>query len=175
MANWVRNDLYIRGPKADIGAFRKQAMGVWWESYEKDKMRLRRGKAAADGRTPLSFQNFIPLAVNARDRRNAKRNSTRDCVDDPEIYAAFRLWGVKWDACEVFLLNDKPVRLLYTFMTPWDPPRLWLRKVSRKYPRLHFSMHFWTENDERGIVRMKGGKKPLALSKATGPGKTVVA
>ncbi len=59
-------------------------------------------------------------------------------------------WGVKWCASfatlEVTFYADDAYILTYTFDTPWEPPILWLKKVSLDYPLLTFALSFRDPN-----------------------------
>jgi hypothetical protein len=50
-------------------------------------------------------------------------------------------WGTKWDAYETYC--EKSIKeLFYTFDTAWSPPVNWLEKVSKKYPKLRFTLEY---------------------------------
>lgn len=61
-------------------------------------------------------------------------------------------WGVKWGAADAkrenFQDRDGTDWLIYTFDTAWQPPLLWLGKVSADYPRLCFALSFRDPNTD---------------------------
>ncbi|MET4257241.1 hypothetical protein ABIC09_002177 [Bradyrhizobium sp. S3.12.5] len=52
------------------------------------------------------------------------------------------MWGTKWDACEINLVNESDDNLEVHFETAWSPPSQWLEAIRIKYPDLTFWMFY---------------------------------
>ena len=55
---------------------------------------------------------------------------------------AITMYGCKWDATAtiVDLSDDKTIHLL--FETPWSPPEAFVKRLSERYPDLHFELAY---------------------------------
>lgn len=79
----------------------------------------------------FSFKNTVPLP---EDPEAIPSNSTTWYVSN---------WGVKWDAIDPIVRpmeDGKGVQVSFT--TPWETPRTWLEKTSRKFPKLSFQLFY---------------------------------
>ena len=146
MPNWVLNKLFVNGPVGDVAAFKEQAR---YGPLPKRGKPPKRRKAKTSGVNPdgiLSLENFVPIPVGRRKWDVHKHGMSWET----------KIWGTKWEAQYPSIVRESKGRIFYAFYTAWNPPVVWLEKVSKLYPRLNFSLHFWGEYP-RQIVRCKDG------------------
>lgn len=177
MPNWVLNKLYVVGPAHDIADFKVKNRDSYYPVESKvDRLKTTKLvltsnssfpiKDRSDGRqsgkrrskpvvVDLSFDRImpVPLAVTKKPYINLGEN----CFEDPIIPWCVKHWGCKWDASDPKLVHESKRRLFYCFSTPWEPPSVWLKYVSKKYPRLRFNLHFW-DSQTRVIIRSINGQ-----------------
>ena len=138
MPNWCRNFLRVDGPAEDVARFQKQAVAV--------PPRPRAGPES----TPevLSFESLVPLP--------AKRRTTHDGAEG--VGSPKQEWGCRSDAFRSELVETWDGHVVYTFVTPWNPPRRFFQRVSERWPSLIFILDY----DEpmlgyRGLARAANG------------------
>lgn len=52
-------------------------------------------------------------------------------------------WGVKWDIeKDSVRINHTKTSLKYDFLTTWNPPMVWIKRISRLFPNLEFNVSF---------------------------------
>lgn len=127
MPNWCSNQLTVTGPKTDLRAFKKMAVGHSpWEEVAKDEKL-----------NPLNFHSLvsIPAVVLQAGYQEAGYDWER------------ANWGCKWGACEARLIDSSDGELLYDFDTAWSPPIEFLETVAKEHPNLTFILEY----DEPGI------------------------
>ncbi len=172
MPNWVRNKLYIVGPAQDIATFRAQNRDSYF-SAKTNYNRLKTTKAAwtsnsfyqikerddnhqsgRKGSKPvvvdLSFDRLVPVPLAVTKKPYVKVGDND--YEDPIIPWCIKHWGCKWDTSESKLVRESKRRLFYKFKTPWSPPYPWLQQVSKQYPALRFSLHYWDDMQERWVI-----------------------
>jgi len=54
-------------------------------------------------------------------------------------------WGCKWDALEP-IIEDVDNGIKITYITPWNYPYKWIRKVAKLYPNLKYTL-YWADED----------------------------
>ena len=164
MPNWIGNKLYIVGPAQDIAAFKTKNRDAYVPVQAKGA-RLKTTKAAlsldshseypkkkrVDGHSlhnkhqnlvvvDLSFNKMVPVPLVVNDSWHTKH------------------WGCMWDAYYPELVRESKRRLFYRFSTPWNPPFAWLIRVSKRFPSLRFSLHYWNDIYDRwDLVRIVKG------------------
>ena len=138
MPNWTLDKLFVRGPAADIRAF-KELVQV------KDK----KGKVVF----PLTFATIVPIPSRAKIERHYrpiraayKRENGRTLTSDVRgIMWCSDHWGTKWDAYECVLRRKSRTSLFYIFYTAWSPPVEWVKQASLRFPLLRFCLHSWED------------------------------
>jgi hypothetical protein len=81
----------------------------------------------------FSYAETVPIPAEI------KNNTDED--NDQWYYWNMENWDVKWDATLVsFQFEPKVPWIIIKFESPWNPPRKWLLKTSRKYPHLKFKL-----------------------------------
>jgi len=182
MPNWVFNKLYVAGPAQDIAEFKAKSSDSYFPAKTKEnrlktnklvwvrssffpiKERADSPQAGKKRSKPvvvdLSFDRMVPVPLAVTKKPYIK--SGDDSYEDPIIPWCIKHWGCKWDASYSKLVRESKRRLFYSFSTPWNPPYEWLKRVSKQYPRLHFSVHYWDSAPRVIIWAIKGqlwGKK----------------
>ena len=144
MPNWCENYMVVTGSPKILKDFAEKAKVIDKKDYNTD----------------LSLANFMPMPKELE-------GSTAPCKDDKELkkkYGASNWydwnimnWGCKWDiSAEVMVEKNK---LSYTFMSPWAPPELGIRNISKLYPELKFVLKYEEPGmDFAGTFIVKGGK-----------------
>jgi len=174
MPNWCWNELTITGDSNSISKFKKKAAEKppYWD-YDDDY-----------SKSKLHFSNFITPPIDlvyeeqTLDEPFKRRKYDGDVKRSMEIIMLvstgrgeeiipdnlydweFINWGCKWGANDAYIKEEREDTLVYIFDTPWDPPREFVVKVSKMYPKLRFHLVF----DEPGnliggnMTAMKGEK-----------------
>jgi hypothetical protein len=130
MPNWCMNYLMVDGSEKDVQRFKKDV-----KSKEYDLV--------LDGVHPM------PKSLE---------NTT--APDDKPNWYDWRIknWGTKWDV-EGKLIEELGCNLQYVFQSAWSPPVAWLKKVSKRYPRLFFRLQYYEEDiGFMGIAKAKNGR-----------------
>ena len=130
MPNWCTNYLMVDGNEKDAQRFKKDV-----KSKEHD----------------LILGSLRPMPKSLE--------NTRSPGDKPNWYDwCIKNWGTKWDV-EGELSLDLGYSLEYGFQSAWSPPVAWLKKVSRRYPKLFFRLQYYEENiGFMGIAKVKNGR-----------------
>ena len=122
MPNWCMNSLIITGPQEDVLKFKKIA------SINTDPI---------NDKKYLDFNSFIPIP----------KEKQKECWYEWEL----ENWGTKWGACNVdYVMYDKN-RIGYNFDSAWSPPIMFIKNVSKLFPKLLFEMDY-----EEGGMCFKG-------------------
>ena len=160
MPNWIANKLYIIGPAQDIAEFKAKSRDLYFPTKEEragnhQPVKKRSKPVVVD----LSFDRMVPVPLAVKKKPYIKLGN--NCFEDPIIPWCRKHWGCKWDAYYPELVRESKRRLFYCFSTPWDPPFEWLRRVSKQFPQLRFSLHYWDDSYDRwALVRaLKGHLK----------------
>ena len=124
MPNWCANKLTIRGPEADVTAFKQRAVGHSpWSKPE---------ELANVEPSALNFHSLVP-------------------VPDEVLAAAYEKagydwekehWGCKWGATEAAILDEWEGLVMYEFNTAWSPPLELLEALAAKFPNLVFVLEY---------------------------------
>lgn len=182
MPNWITNKLYIVGPTQDITEFKAKSRDSYYPAIVKvDRLKTKKPAWTSNSFFPikeredkhqsgrkrskpvvvdLSFDRMVPVPLEVTKKPYIKLEY--NFMEDPVIPWCIKHWGCKWDAYGSKLLRESRRRLFYIFYTPWNPPYAWLKRVSKKYPRLHFTLHYWDSAPRVIIWAIKGelwGKK----------------
>jgi hypothetical protein len=93
------------------------------------------------GSTPFDFNKVIPMPDDID-------KGPGDCetnLSNPKYWTNWCTanWGTKWNACDAELKAHG----LITFNTAWAPPIPVIRELSKRFPKVVFSIEYWTEND----------------------------
>ena len=68
-------------------------------------------------------------------------------------------WGTKWGICEAELLDDNGDELEYFFTSAWCPPDLVIKKMSKMFPTLIFTLTYFEGGCEfNGIYKCQKGE-----------------
>lgn len=159
MPNWCENTLTVKGSKAELNKFKKQAK-----------------REGGEYKTDLSISNFFPLPKELKDTRSPVQivsekdykkevEKAKEEAKNPDFQIGLpitkkmsnelikkfgadnwydwqvRNWGIKWDVNAV-LSQDTNSKLVYTFDSPWSPPIAFLMKISELFPKLVFSLAY---------------------------------
>jgi len=76
--------------------------------------------------TDLSLNQFIPMPE----------------FEEEEWYEwAIDNWGCKWDIT-AYINHESKKELIYTFDSPWSPPLEAIKRISKLYPTLNFTIDY---------------------------------
>jgi hypothetical protein len=151
MPNWIDNTLTVYGPAKEILRFKRRANG-------NDPL-LTKKERAIKRPCVLEFNRFIPIPPEVL-AKGDEGSAT--------YYWQIANWGVKWGAsltgdperAECYYTKRRPNIVTYWFNTPWDPPILFLRKVSKEWPQLTFMLDYILDGTLGfGIAKFKAGKR----------------
>jgi hypothetical protein len=86
--------------------------------------------------------------------------------DAEEIWYAWNCanWGTKWDVCEQFIEDydidsEEYGRVVFSFLTAWSPPEIFVEKLAKMYPELNFFLRYEEPGmGYSGILRMSNGE-----------------
>lgn len=154
MPNWCNNKLTIVGPESELASFVEAARG-YGQKYKKQAWEIEEAKRRAAAGipepelklSPFCFHSLVPLADGLEFQPY-----------DPVGYnLEHEAWGVKWGDCDAALAVQETNRLVYTFDTAWSPPKLFLEKLSAKWPELRFALSFGEEYPTRGRLAFHNG------------------
>jgi hypothetical protein len=132
MPNWCRCRLSISGPEAKVAELLEacEATAEEMHSYkpyyriEAELQHMAKHTAGTD----LSFNKLVPIP----------QELLAKTYDEGGHEWELKNWGCKWGASRVEHSVDTPGKIELVFDTPWQPPLLWVDKVSELYPELHF-------------------------------------
>jgi hypothetical protein len=143
MPNWSQNTLTVTGTPAEVANFVEQAKGE---------------------NGALDFNKFIQMPEELKNTEQVYYGDPELNAKQEAIYAsneakygfeswydwACEKWNTKWNAGEIDLdlTSTKLVSsAFYIFQTAWDAPLPVIEKMSKDFPRLHFSL---TADEESG-------------------------
>ena len=130
MPNWCTNYLMVDGNEKDVQRFKKDV-----KSKEHDLV--------------LGSVHPMPKSLENTTAPDDKPNWYDWCIKN---------WGTKWDV-EGELSIDLGSSLEYGFQSAWSPPVAWLKKVSKRYPKLFFRLQYYEGNiGFMGIAKVKNGR-----------------
>lgn len=78
-----------------------------------------------------------------RDKEKAKKFKEKYGADDWYDWRC-KNWGCKWDASESGFYERDGYSMV-SFQTPWSPPREFLEKLSKVFPKVEFEVQFAEE------------------------------
>ena len=152
MPNNCANQLTVKGPADQVGAFKDRAKG---------------------NKEALDLNKFIPMPEELRDAEYPIRDvdqwtALNEKYGTADWYKWTMInWGTKWGCYDVEVVDEGDGHVTYRFYTAWGPfNQSVLEKMSEEYPGLLFSlvfaerlMDFWGAWDAgRGeIVGESGG------------------
>jgi len=161
MPNWCNNRLTIVGSPADTERLETAAHG-FRQQYKPNEWDLERQKKALEAGHPdplaprhsaFCFHALVPLSSHLT-----------SLPYDPHGYEAeHETWGVKWGDCGARLVAKEPGRLVYAFDTAWAPPKLFLEKLSARWPEVRFALSYGEEYPSRGRLLVHGGLTHLEV------------
>jgi len=144
MPNWCENDLYITGPRDEVGKFLK--------------------KCRKNGKYTLDFNDFIPypryygfLDKERKIQERMLENSpfypyflgvrwfylvAKDGYNQGGYEWCWDNWGTKWNACEVEFHVENDI-IVITFSTAWEPPKPVIEAISREFPELRLQLYYY--------------------------------
>lgn len=141
MPNWVKNNLRIKVNGEKV-----------LEILEMIK----------DENGDMTFEKIAPTPEELltepspqRDKEKAKKFKEKYGADDWYNWRC-KNWGCKWDASESGFYEEDGYSMV-SFETPWSPPRAFLEKLSKMFPKVEFEMQFAEEGD--GYVGKMTAKK----------------
>lgn len=132
MPNWCYNHLEVYEDKKTI-----KKISDWYKKYESNKTKVG------------LFGLFYPLPKALRDSTFpvSKSNTTLKKKFGADNWYEWSLanWGVKWDASEVELLDERATGLSLRFQTPWGPPIEFYEKLKKDFPNLNIFSSYTEE------------------------------
>lgn len=117
MANWCMNYLRVTGPVEDVARFQKEAAEV----------KPPRGAAPDATLEALSFERLLPLPPESR-----------TCADEGPMAE----WGCRGNAFHSERVECWDGAVGFRFVTPWNPPMVFLQRVSECWPTLVFVLDY---------------------------------
>lgn len=170
MPNWCDNELYIKGPKAQVEDFLER---VSTHDDEESK----------DEGSSFDFNKIVPYPEEYRlmdDAASKWEEEHRDIPWDerpPRPQDGYNLggyewckdkWGTKWNASGVTLSRSRAGAKI-KFETPWSPPVPVIAAASELFPDLEFTLKFWEGGaGYKGVALAKGGSVAEETSSYTG-------
>jgi len=140
--NWCDNTLIVRGHAGEIKRFKERG-----KHKEKQVGKIGDKKYEYDYETDLSLNKFFPMPKELEntsspntDKKKAKELTKKFGMPD-WWYWKVKNWGTKWDI-EAVLERDERNILSYHFDSAWSPPIEWLKKISKDFPKLKFTLHY---------------------------------
>ena len=132
MPNWCRCRLSIEGPEVKVAELKEACVATVeefpsYKPYPAIHSTLQVFTHKADG-TDLCFNKLVPVPQEFLEKT----------YDEGGHKWEVQNWGCKWGASCAEHSVDTPGKIEFTFDTPWQPPLLWVDKVSELYPELHF-------------------------------------
>lgn len=155
MPNHVEQDLTISGPVDDLRAFQN---------------------AARDGDKLLSANKFVPYPANLALLDAAANKERKDKPEGPwKLKDGFNQggyewcienWGTKWGIYDAKLTHDIEADgegawgpLEYKFESAWSPAIKVIEAMSRRFPSLHFDLHWYEKGMAvQGHYQVQSGK-----------------
>lgn len=125
MPNWCSNSLVISGDVLEIL-----------------KIKAILGSVEISKRPGLINSPNIIKAINNNEemQRSPKLHfsSTISSTEAKDDWYDFRVnnWGTKWEPSDVYVSEESPNNLYYTYETAWADPRAWLDDLSARFPNI---------------------------------------
>jgi len=137
MPNWCENKLTIQGDKKQIALFKKGA-----KIYVPNE----------DSNTDLSLNQIVPTPPCLK--------YTEAPGDNPNWYDwCIENWSTKWDISGAELIKNEENELIYDFETAWSPPEQWLKKASKLFKKLTFTLEYEEPGAGfAGTLKVKNGR-----------------
>ena len=142
MPNWCANKLTIRGPEADVRAFKDRAVGHSPWSRPEELVNVEPNV--------LNFHSLVP-------------------VPDEVLKAGYKAagcdwekqnWGCKWGAYETRIIDEWEGLVMYEFNTAWSPPMEFMETVAKKRPTLLFVLEYEEPGCAfKGLAKFQGDTK----------------
>jgi hypothetical protein len=124
MPNWCANKLTIRGPEAEVVAFKEKAVGHSPWSRPEELVNVEPNA--------LNFHNLVP-------------------IPDEVLAAGYEAagydwekknWGCMWGANDTLVVDEWERVVMYEFNTAWSPPSAFLEALAKKLPTLLFILEY---------------------------------
>jgi len=99
--------------------------------------------------------NSADLELGRKAFDNLKKYDATDCYAWCENH-----WGCKYETDMSTIITDQQKEFIVQVITPWGYPLFWLRKVSKDYKELKFTL-LWEINDgvNHGRFKIQNGKQ----------------
>ena len=165
MPNWVSNSLIIQGSADTIKAIKEQlARPILDKSKD-----YQTGEVKETVITPvMSFRNIIFVPDDKIDLYHETNGSKKDEATGEMIRTGdtewnwynfnTREWGTKWDIHNgVYLAEDKPDSLIYSFDTAWSPPVEAMLRLTEQYPEAKITLEYEEEQGWGGSILFTNG------------------
>lgn len=143
MPNWVSIKLKCEGNKEDISSLKQLVR-------QEDQ--------------PFSFNKIIPQpeGLYLGDVPSKPTPEMEESYKTTGYYSWYdfsvKSWGTKWDACSVSLVEDTPIRIVYTFDTAWSYPDPVFIKLAEMFPNVTFNTACYEESGAfAGYQTYQGG------------------
>jgi len=153
MPNYIDINLSVMGKDQDLGEFTRQAKGARkptgdLPTFPDGQENINYDSAANPPNSVFEFDRLIPL---------------------PESYSQFpysshgydlerETWGIKWGAFGHKKPKFEEGCATYQFRCAWEAPRIFLEKVSSRYPDLWFVVSYGGEGPVRGRFALHKGE-----------------
>jgi hypothetical protein len=125
MPNWCENKLDVRGPCEDVKRFTEQAVGYDPETTPEERCNK-----------PSNSLNFHSLVPIPEEVLKAEDGITQENWVEEN-------WGATRDDGEGGIVLEYDGRVIYQFVTAWEPPIAFLKNVSEKWPTLLFVLDYF--------------------------------
>jgi len=138
MPNWCENDLVCQGKKDDLITllhFVKGETDFDFDRIISYPIHLKKLDNACEILSDLAQKGLIPSENVPESGYEIEGYSW--CVEH---------WGVKWNASEIQIEEDREDRVTIHFNTPWAPPIPIFKKLGSLFPRIQFTLYYY----ERG-------------------------
>lgn len=132
MPNWCKNNLKIEGNGEKILEL--------LELIKNDKGEMTFSKLAPLPDELKDTKSPVPDTVSQEERKRLIEKYEADNWYDWQC----KNWGCKWDAQESDFYKDGDDWIV-TFQTPWGPPIEFMRKLSKQFNKMTFTLQFADE------------------------------
>lgn len=137
MPNWCMNELQIRGPEIDVLSFMNKL-----KSVKEDEISIFAALIPMPKEYSLESANFEKDQDKWSDNEKLcfEKYGHKDWYSWCNAY-----WGVKWDASDVYVLNEsysKETNITLAYSTPWGPGSEQLAEALCEYKNLSFHLYY---------------------------------
>lgn len=138
MPNWCHNKLSVTGEPEQINAFIEDMKFVETDDSGKKK------------ENALDFNSILPMPEHLKGTKSPSDDGSETWYDWQTKH-----WGVKWGACDSWIVEHEDNFVMYRFDTPWGPAIDWYETLIHRYPNLSFELE-WEEGGMGFAGRMTG-------------------